>query len=150
MKNFFPVIGVLVIAVLGNFQCDYCRSSCQDYVRFRIMDAKTGQNVYFGSQATHNPDSLYVISKEVLKQFGTKGFGPAYFNNFDSMLALTNYGGAATDTFYLKDGFDWDTIALRFNYKNTDCCKPYYEVKEIDFNGLKAVHTGDFWIFNKP
>ena len=149
MKNFFPVIGVLVIAVLGNFQCDYCRSSCQDYVRFRIMDAKTGQNVYFGSQATHIPDSLYVISKEILKQFGTKGFGPAYFNNFDSMLALTNYGGAATDTFYLRDGFDWDTIALRFNYKNTDCCKPYYEVKEIDFNGLKATRTGDFWIFNK-
>jgi hypothetical protein len=54
-----------------------------------------------------------------------------------------------TDTFYLRDGSDWDTIALRFNYKNTDCCKPYYEVKEIDFNGLKATRTGDFWIFNK-
>ncbi len=147
--------GLLIIAVITGivfqqFQCNRCDYSCVEVPSVKIVDGVTGTDLFFGPGAKHSPDSVYFTDNTVLKTSGNNAWERFWIMQYDSMFSLYQLQNRyVADTFYIKNQTDIDTLHLKFDLKTTDCCKPYYQIKNIDFNGVPSVKKDGYWIFRK-
>lgn len=149
MKWILTSLVLLSAVLLQQFQCNRCDYVCAESSNFKIIDSRTGVDLYFGPQAKYEADSVRIGAQSM----GTIEWSPAWLMRYDSMFSTyplyqtgKNY---PADTFYLKNNADIDTIQLVFNPKETDCCKPYFYIKSMVFNGVPATKKDGYWIFTK-
>ena len=138
-------VAALLMLLLTDFQCGCVRQECYEGSYFRVLDARTGENLFFGNKAIAHPDSVYVTDKETWKR-GYQGM-PAWGGTNDSLLHLHSW--QVSDTFYLSFTGDVDTIVCRYRYEKTDCCDPYYHVRQLEYNGEAGVKSGQVWELRK-
>jgi hypothetical protein len=149
MKWKLTALLMATAALLQQFQCNRCDYVCAESGSFKIVDSKTGADLFFGPLAKYEADSVWLTAETI----GTNAWSQAWLMRYDSMFSMhpqyrigQNY---PADTLYLKNNMDIDTIHLVFNPKATDCCKPYFYIKAILFNGISAIKKDGYWIFTK-
>jgi hypothetical protein len=150
MKWILMSLVVLMAVMLQQFQCNRCDYSCVEVPSVKIVDAATGKDLFFGPGAIYSPDSVSFTDNTALKTSGNNAWERFWIMQYDSMFSLYQLQNRyVADTFYIKNKADIDTVKLIFDPKATDCCKPYYYIKNIIFNGLPCVKKDGHWIFRK-
>ncbi|MFN4915707.1 MAG: hypothetical protein ACK5FT_10360 [Sphingomonadales bacterium] len=150
MKWILMTLVVLMAVMLQQFQCNRCDYSCVEVPSVKIVDAATGKDLFFGPGAIYSPDSVSFTDNTTLKTSGNNAWERFWIMQYDSMFSLYQLQNRnVADTFYIKNQSDIDTLHLKFDLKTTDCCKPYYQIKNIDFNGVPSVKKDGYWIFRK-
>lgn len=140
---FFTAVSLLLFQ---NFQCGNCRyTDCAEPVFFRVFDDKSGENIFFGTGASYHPDSAYISDKFSWKS-GNRGTQSWGWTN-DSLMHM--YQWTLSDTFYFSFQGDVDTILCRYRYENTECCKPYHHIRQVEYNSNPGVNNSGVWEFRK-
>lgn len=149
MKWIFASVLVTMAMLFQQFRCNRCDYECAESGSFKIVDGKTGADLFFGPLAKYVADSVWITGETL----GGNTWSRAWLMYYDSMFTTYPYyrNGKSypSDTFYLLNQSDIDTIKLIYHPEATDCCKPYYKIKSMIYNGVSGTKKDGYWILTK-
>lgn len=126
-----------LILLIFVFSCEEtCDEKCYndlpaDQFTFKLLDAKSGDNLYFGPNSIAHPDSVELLVRDV------QYFDPNYNDK-----TLTTF--IASDTIYffperirnlLNQGEELDTLAFEFENLGMQGCCVEYQIVRVNYNG---------------
>lgn len=142
MKLIFFYLSFVLINAIPT--CNDCTGRvCTDGFSFRLVDKITKQDLITSGTPVYRADSVYLTTH-------LPGY-PGFMSHFDG-TAFSSRLLIPVDTFFLRvSSTDIDTVLIRYNYKNDDCCAPngFGTPSTIKFNGSVAQKVGNIYIFEK-
>ncbi len=149
MKWIFASVLVTMAMLFQQFRCNRCDYECAESGSFKIVDGKTGADLFFGPLAKYVADSVWITGETLGGNTWSRAWQMYYDSMFTTYPYYRNGKSYPSDTFYLLNQSDIDTIKLIYHPEATDCCKPYYKIKSMIYNGVSGTKKDGYWILTK-